>query len=180
MFVIGSTFGEAILPIAIGFAIASFGSESFPVTILAAVVLLVMAYLLAHSISVYMPESAQCLRCQRIASQILGPLYDVATQTVIRGKSFSRWIQKERGSQRSVRFNPVLDICEFSKVGVGKDDDSVVDASSGKDDSIDEDDLGGIEMSSDLFSASDSMECDDEEQELQDQIGFEFNGTLVP
>ena len=175
MFVIGATFGEAILPIAIGFAIASFGSESFPVTILAAVVLLVMAYLLAHSISVYMPESAQCLRCQRIASQILGPLYDVATQTVIRGKSFCRWIQKERGSQRSVRFNPVLDICEFSKVGVGKDDDSVE-----KDDSIDEDELGGIEMSSDLFSASDSMECDDEEQELQNQIGFEFNGTLVP
>ena len=78
-----------------------------------------------------------------------------------------------------MRFNPVLDICEFSKGGVGKDD-SVVDAISGSDNSIDEDDLHGIEMSSELFSASGSNEYDDDEQELQDQIGFEFTGTLVP
>eukprot|EP01036_Dinobryon_divergens_P026156 gene26156-34769_t len=178
LFVIGATFGEAILPIAIGFAIASFGSESFPISILVAVVLLLVAYLLVHFISVYIPESAQCLRCQRIVGQVLGPLCDVATQTVIRGKAFCRWIQKERGGQRSVRFNPVLDICEFSKAG--KDDDSRADVSYVMDDSMNDDNLSGIEMFSVPVSELEVGSPEANSEVGQVHIGSEFNRALSP
>ena len=130
-----------------------------------------------------MPESAQCLRCQRIAGQVLGPLCDVASQSVIllRGRAFCRWVyKKERGSQRSVRFNPVLDICEFSKVvvvaGGGDNDSSVLDATDDDGGSLN----SGIEMTSDQFSSKfDSKEANNNLLEGE-ASGSEFNRTLSP
>ena len=137
LFVVGGTIGEAALPICIGWSIATFGSQTFPSSIFICVVFLVALYLSVHGLSKYMPECAKCRYCQEIVEQVLGPLCDSISQSLARGKTLTRWNSSSKDSlasgsshssqsQRSVRFNPVVDVRQFFKYRHDYKDDATI------------------------------------------------------
>lgn len=72
----------------------------------------------------------------------------------------------------------MLDICEFSKAG--KDDDSSADVSYVMDDSMNDDNLGGIEMFSVPVSELEFGSPEANSEVGQVHIGSEFNRALSP
>jgi hypothetical protein len=140
LFVVGSTIGEALIPIAIGQLIGLFGSKAFPPSIFCTQVILVVLYALVHTLGIQVLPSFQCwlqeiFLCDSNSSsekitrmgfiQIqLQFVSDFLSLNIARSKAYCGFNSLQK--HQRVRFNPVLDVCRLTSNNDTSFEDSVI------------------------------------------------------
>jgi hypothetical protein len=129
LFVVGATVGEALLPIGLGIMITAFGWRSFATSVWVVQLALVADYLLVHClcgreerrVEGEKPAGSGTLETSTALGHHTVWLMDLLTLSTARSKAYWAWLRGSLGHsgrtevQKSVHFNPIVDICRFQK-----------------------------------------------------------------
>jgi len=139
LFVVGSTIGEALVPIAIGQLIGWFGTKAFPTCIVCTQVLLFILYVLVHFLASKTFPSCQFSQQEKIYHENqednthpfmsflrsqLQYMSDLLSLYIARSKAYCGFGSIPK--QQHVRFNPVLDVCRLSDKDENSFEESII------------------------------------------------------